>query len=78
MKEITGEELGAMLSNIHTHGELIMNRILYADTKIRREKEQSKIYYSEKELYKVIQALGLPYPIWGKTMTVKQFKKKKS
>lgn len=61
MTNITGEELAALLFNIHHHIP-----------------GNSSIIYYEVDLLPILEALGLPKPIWGGNMTLKQWKGKQN
>jgi hypothetical protein len=65
---ITGEDVAALLSNIHEHypGEEGVHKLA------------GKIIYFEEDLLPVLEALGLPAPEWKKSMSVKQWKKSKN
>lgn len=61
-KPITGEDVAALLHNIHFH---------YPDGGIFA----GKIFYFEEDLLPVLEALGLPAPVWKKSMSVEEWKK---
>jgi len=74
--KVTGEDVAALLHHIHSHGDEIHNDIEYASLE-DLEEFQSAIYYSEKELLPVLEALGLPKPIWKYSMSIEEWKNKK-
>ncbi len=83
MQEITGEDVAALLHHIHNHAELIAGDVRRAQNKKGRisdeeiEKVEGKIYYAEEDLLPVLEALGLPAPVWKKSMSVEEWKKSK-
>lgn len=60
---ITGEELGALLFGIHTHVGSFTKGDL--DTKV----------YREDDLIRLLKAIGLPEPVWGRVMSIEQYLK---
>lgn len=58
--KVTGEDLAALLQHIHEH---------YPN-------KGGAIIYFEKDLLKIFDAIGLPKPIWGKSISVAKYKKK--
>lgn len=65
-KEINGEDVAALLHHIHDHhpGEDGVGN-------------GGKIIYFEEDLLPVLKALGLPEPIWKKSLSIKQWLKTK-
>lgn len=59
--KITAEELGGLLFNIHEH--------------IVHEDGTDDVIYYEKDIIKLLVKLGLPKPVWGKSIELKNFKK---
>lgn len=59
-KEITGEELGGLLSNIHSH--------------IEHKDGTDDIVYYEKDILYLLKKLGMPKPIWKIDIDIKKFK----
>lgn len=72
----TGEDVGALLSGIHTHAELLLRW-----EKIKKSKKYliypDQIIYKEVDLLPILEALGLPKPIWNKTTSVKEYLKQR-
>ena len=62
---ITGEDVAALLHGIHEH---MPDGTTFA----------GKIVYYEEDLLPILEALGLPAPVWGKSMSVEEFKKQRS
>ena len=63
-KPITGEDVAALLHGIQT---IVGEEFHYL--------EDGDIVFKEKDLLPVLGALGLPAPIWGKSMSIKEWKK---
>lgn len=61
---ISGEDVGALLHGIHRH--------------IETEPMSSEIMYSEKDLLPVLEALGLPKPVWGKSLKLDEWKRQRN
>ena len=62
--KITGEDVASLLHGIHEHD-------------IKRSKYTEKIIYFEEDLLPVLEALGLPKPIWKESMSVKEWEKQR-
>ncbi len=58
-KQISPEDLGGLLFNIHHH--------------IEHDEKNSSIIYYEKDILDLLTALGLPQPIWGKNLNIKEY-----
>lgn len=58
---ITGKDVAALLHHIHSH---------YPN-------EQGDIIYREKDLLPILEALGLPKPIWRESMSVAMWRAKR-
>lgn len=83
---ITGEDVAALLHGIHTHADLIHSRVTMlqynaisdpVNWEEKADEAAEEIYYSEKDLLPVLEALGLPAPIWGKSISLKEWKKQR-
>lgn len=68
-KPITGEDVAALLQGIHHHR--------YNEPG-NPELDDADIIYYEEDLLPVLEALGLPAPIWGKSMSLEEWKKQRS
>lgn len=61
---ITGEDVAALLHHIHEHYPGEDGKGL-----------GGKIIYFEEDILPVLKALGLPSPIWGKSISIKNWEK---
>jgi hypothetical protein len=84
--KITGEDVAALLHGIHTHGDMIQSKVFMLQHNAKEDPDNweekadeasEEIYYSEKDLLPVLEALGLPAPIWGKSLSIEEWKKEK-
>ena len=72
-KEITGEDVGALLHWIHAHyPEKEKGHKLHIDTA-----SGGKIIFFEEDLIPVLEALGLPKPVWKHSMSIATWKRLK-
>ena len=74
--KITGEDVAALLHHIHIHGDEIHKAVEFAGLEVLEE-EQSTIYYAEEDLLPILEALGLPKPVWKHSMSITEWKKSK-
>lgn len=79
MKNITGKDVAALLHGIHTHAELLFENKSGENLPngLKILKNPDEIVYREKDLLKVLKALGLPEPEWELSMSVEEWKKQK-
>lgn len=65
IKDITGEEMGALLSSIHTHVGLLAKFEATDEEVAKVMINPAEIVYKEEGVARLLKAIGLPEPIWG-------------
>lgn len=73
---IDAKTLGGLLSYMHTHAGEIAYRVNHSREHLPEEvaeKVESKIYYSEKDVLKLLKKIGLPEPEWGEVVDIDKF-----
>jgi hypothetical protein len=70
---ISAEDLGGLLSCIHTHAGLLLKL-----EHIEQEKElmanPDQIVYKEEDVIALLKKLGFPEPVWGSVINLKDYK----